>query len=336
VTVRETPPDAAAISPDSIAAAQCLRLDHATVEVVTAMRGAGVRPILLKGPAVVDLLFRSDPAARTYRDIDLLVGPAERSQAQRALHRLGFVRHRRAPSRPDAPWRDADADRLRHDLPHHADIWARETDGVVVDLHRAIHGAERIDPQCLWDAIAATAVPLDVLGVALEAPAVPVRLVHVVLHLRPGDGSASQAWRDLDRAIGHDHQDWEAAACFARSLGLDGQLGPLLRLMGPRGVRLADALGLPATWPRHLEVEFAASGGIARFLTRLGELPWHQRVLFVAEKLVPPPGYLRTRSPLASRGRLGLMLGYLSRLARAPKWLLDVVKFSVERRRRGC
>ena len=45
-------------------AANCLRVDHATVEAVDALRAAGVRPVLLKGPVIAQWLYADDPSQR--------------------------------------------------------------------------------------------------------------------------------------------------------------------------------------------------------------------------------------------------------------------------------
>jgi hypothetical protein len=77
--------------PALVAAAMSLRADATTAEVVGALRGAGVRPILLKGPAFARLLYDTEPAARSYVDADLLVEQRLVPEAGRVLRALGFV-----------------------------------------------------------------------------------------------------------------------------------------------------------------------------------------------------------------------------------------------------
>src|SRR4051812_37401731 len=71
-------------------AANCLRVDHATVEAVCALRERGVRPILLKGPAVAEWLYAGNPAQRPYNDADLLVAPEPLAVSAVVLTGLGY------------------------------------------------------------------------------------------------------------------------------------------------------------------------------------------------------------------------------------------------------
>ena len=65
------------------------RVDEVTAEVVRALDAAGVRAIVLKGPATVDWLY--GPAAdRVYADTDLLVAPGELTRAGEVLAGLGM------------------------------------------------------------------------------------------------------------------------------------------------------------------------------------------------------------------------------------------------------
>ncbi|MGZ4796532.1 MAG: nucleotidyltransferase family protein [Acidimicrobiia bacterium] len=320
-----------AVTRGALVTAQRLRIDLATVEVVTAMRRAGVRPILLKGPALVELLYRDDPAARAYGDVDLLVAPNQRQAASGVLADLGFERLEGRFAQTHGVGPAPLLERLRHEPPRHAGAWARVRDHVVVDLHRTIHGAERLDADGVWRSVVASAERLDVLGVPMEIPSVVTRLLHVVLHLRPTDRPGSQARRDLELAVERDPVEWERAADLARSLGLEAHMGALLRLV-PRGAVLADALDLPAAWPMALRVEFDGAGRATRFLSRLTELGWTGRIMLVGEKLVPPPSYLRARSRLARRGRIGLAVSYAARVGSSPVRLLEVVRAALRRR----
>ena len=93
------------------------------------MRAVGIEPVLLKGPVVRQWLYADDPLARTYFDVDLLVGPDDRERAEAVLRELGFTEP--VPALP-GEW------------PEHAASWAREPDGAVVDLHRCLHGTESV------------------------------------------------------------------------------------------------------------------------------------------------------------------------------------------------
>ena len=71
--------------------ALALAVDAVTAEVVTALRDAGIRPLLLKGPSIAGWLY-GDGAARPYGDSDLLVSPGSYRPAENALRALGFAR----------------------------------------------------------------------------------------------------------------------------------------------------------------------------------------------------------------------------------------------------
>src|SRR2546429_2564205 len=114
-----------------------LYLDGATAELVETMRRQGIRAVLLKGPAIVQWLYRD--GERAYGDIDLLVSPAEFTKAESVLTGLGFS-HALSDARPDEPvtyeheW--------RRGLPQPA----------VVDLHRSLCWAKGDYPE-VWEAL---------------------------------------------------------------------------------------------------------------------------------------------------------------------------------------
>ena len=57
-----------------------------TAEVVSSMRGEGVRSLLLRGPAIARWLYaREVERIRTYEDLDLLIAPDDVERCQRAL-----------------------------------------------------------------------------------------------------------------------------------------------------------------------------------------------------------------------------------------------------------
>ena len=74
-------------SASRVRAARTIAVDLATAEAVRRMRAAGVRCILLKGPALASL---QDGGLRTYVDADLLVAPDDEARAAAVLRGLGF------------------------------------------------------------------------------------------------------------------------------------------------------------------------------------------------------------------------------------------------------
>lgn len=303
-----------------IRAAEKLRVDHWTAEVVDAMRARGIRPTLLKGPAVARWLYADDSAGRTYRDVDLLVAPEHLPEAQRVLLGLGF---QEPPVRLD-------------DGEQHARPWRRSRDGAVVDLHRTLHGMEDVPLARVWRVLSERTESWQVGGSPAEVPDQVVRTLHVVLHLDAKDGPGSQAWVDLERAVDTvDRPTWRRAAELARHLGIEAEMGERLRTH-PRARGLAHELGLPARGSERFQLRAAvARHGAAPQLYSVHRLSalsgWRRKASYVRQKVFPPPEFLRQWSPLARRGGVRLAVAYLARamwcLARLPRGLRDWLVF---------
>lgn len=95
-------------------------------EILGALEAAGIPALVLKGPALVGLVYR-DPALRPMSDLDLLVAREQALRAQRVLNGLGF-----ADTEP------VTASALDH--AHHLPGAARVTDGinVLVEVHHNV------------------------------------------------------------------------------------------------------------------------------------------------------------------------------------------------------
>lgn len=88
--------------------------------------------------------------------------------------------------------------------------------------HRAL------PPERVWSAVACDRERIEVFGHAVDVPSVPVRALHVVLHLRPKDRPGSKAWVDLGRALARvELQVWNGMAALAADLDMrqDGGQG---------------------------------------------------------------------------------------------------------------
>jgi hypothetical protein len=66
--------------------------------VLTALRQAGISVIVLKGWALIPVIYGGDHSQRTYDDIDLLVHPRDAARTEGILRSLGYV------GEPDEPW----------------------------------------------------------------------------------------------------------------------------------------------------------------------------------------------------------------------------------------
>src|SRR4051795_4432337 len=74
--------------PATVLVAQNLAVDRTTLDVVDAMREAGIPSILLRGPALETLLYEGE--VRGYVDADLLVPPDKLSRAGEMLRAQDF------------------------------------------------------------------------------------------------------------------------------------------------------------------------------------------------------------------------------------------------------
>lgn len=279
-------------------AARCLALDAVAAHVVAALRDRGIPSVLLKGAGLNQRLATE----RGYRDVDLLVAPADFDAAEAVLAGLGY--------RSLLP--DARADDWSH---WHERTWA--VPGPVplaVDLHRGFAGVG--DAVALWWAVRTAAEPLELSGEVVWVPDEAGAALLVALHAAcPGDTDAPRA--DLRRALDvFPVSTWRAAAGVAAVCGASPAYALGLRLE-PAGAAVADALGLPGHWSAQQWLAAHQGSGTAYSLARLAGLPTlRARLRHLGVRLLPSPAAMRYASPLARRGALGLTLAYLLRLGR--------------------
>src|SRR5262245_58781875 len=193
--------------------AWCLHLDLLAAEVVTGLDAAGVPSILLKGPAIARWLYPG--GGRVYGDIDLLVEPGLRPQAEAVLARLGFV-----DTQPgESPLECSDRSRS----------WARgEHD--TIDLHVSLEGADkRIDRA--WGALFENTEEQRIGGRDITVLNPAGRALHIALHACQHGMHEAQPVGDLERALGRlEPEVWVDAYTLARRLRAVDAFGAGLRL----------------------------------------------------------------------------------------------------------
>jgi hypothetical protein len=299
-----TQPSGTPLSGQAYAAAERLRIDAATAEVLRAFDAAGVESVLLKGPTLTSWLYAAD-ARRSYLDSDLLIRPGHEKAAETALQQLGFERVWDQTALPDW-WQE------------HGSDWSRPADGIRVDLHRSLPGLGA-DAETVWSALAAPPEMVPVAG--HHAPALPFagRALHVSLHAVQHGADWGKGRGDLERALAvADEATWrEAAELAARLDGVDAFVMGLR--LTPEGERLADRLGLPmpasvdvalrASAPPPAALGFEQMAQVRGARPRLG-MAWH--------KLFPPREFLEHWDPRARETRWRLALAR----ARRPLWVL--------------
>jgi hypothetical protein len=299
----------AALAPASgelMAGARRLILDAAAAQAVTAMRARGLRPILIKGPAIERRMY-PEGVRRRYDDVDLLVAPAEFDAAAAVLLELRY--RMKLPER----WLGV---RLT-ELPLHAVEFKREARGAAdIDLHRTIHWA-RVEPGLVWGELSAGTEWMTVGGTELEvlggAPQAVVVSLHAIQHGQDVPKPLDDLRHALDRL---DEPVWSEAALIARRLGAAEPFAAALRMV-PSGAALAERLGL--THSESAEVRLLRDGEalIALALEQfLAERSLRGRARLAWAKLVPSPDYIRLGYPIARTGGLGLACGYAQRVMR--------------------
>jgi hypothetical protein len=284
-------------------AAYAFKVDQVTAEVTAALDREGVPTIVIKGPAIATWLYEGD-RARLYNDTDLLVRKTDWERTMKVLERLGFeddlgpLDHPRMESGAGYPWR-------------------RESDGTNVDLHCTLFGVGA-GPQELWAAFDEQAVRENVGGAEVSLPSHPARLLHIALHAVQHGGEAwEKPMMDLERALAKaPRPTWIEARRLAERLGAAETFAAGIRLL-PAGADLATAIGAgrgkTAEAALRLDTVPTAEG-----FRQLAQTPGLRRKLaIVLREAFPSRAFMRWWSPLARRGRGGLVLAYCWR----PLWL---------------
>ena len=293
-------------SAEMLALARSLDVDRITGDVVEALRGAGIHTLLLKGPVLAALLYE-DGAGRHYADCDLLVPLEEHGQAERVLSSLNFVR-------------DTSDDHFESRFgPPHASPWIRESDGGIVDLHRALSGM-RLGASDVWQEVARNPVTMRVGGTEVQVPRPAACALIVALHAAHHEvGEMPYTLEDLSRAIERlPFETWVEAGEIADALHSVPPFALGLRLLPP-GRELADRLRMPSADLVEASLGRGPGGRTALGFERLAARPGlRAKAGLVLEELFPSPRFMRWWTPVARRGRRGLAVAYVWRVA----WLL--------------
>jgi hypothetical protein len=285
-------------------AAMTLAVDVDTAEVVRALRGKGVEPVLLKGPALGRLLH---PGAglRPYSDIDLMVAPDDLARTEATLDELGYA--------PDPPPLPPEPPR------RHATSW-RQPGRTAVDLHQCLHfvaaPAERT-----WELVRRDAATIDVAGTPVLAPGCGMLAMHLALHAAVSGHDTPRILEDLERAVATlPRPVWHNARALAAELDVLGSFGGGLA-MCPAGANLAEELGVPSGGTRPMRLAWATTRHARpRTIDLIVALPsLRAKVAAIACRCFPPAAHVR---PLGGRdGPIWLALGYVVRLGRIARQL---------------
>ena len=264
-----------------------LALDTFAGELVAALRAAGVRAIVLKGPTIAQRLY--DPGGRSHDDVDLLVSPADVARVETELQALGF--------------RFAEAS-------EHARAWTRRSDGVTVDLHTSLLGVGA-PPELAWAELSAATEPVRLGPHEGEALARHALAMHIALHAAQHGVRAGKALSDLTLALERFPEElWREAAALAVRLDAVTAFATGLRLV-TTGVELAARLELPTERSTEVALLAASAPPTALGLFKLSETHGlRAKANLVVRELAPSPPFMRALYPVARRGPLGLAAAY--------------------------
>jgi len=273
-------------------------VDAVTAEVVVALRTAGVRPLVLKGPVFARWLY-GDGFIRGYVDSDILVAPDAVEASCEVLRSLGFT-----------PLGEAS-----YGTPKHAHCWARGGHGSEeLDLHESIPGA-RADKSVVWAALSRDTDTMQIAGTEVEIPVPSANAMIAALHAAAHGSSDGHYCEDLTRALAAaDERVWARAAELAAEVGAEVWFATGLRTV-PAGRAMADRLGVRQPAPVDVLLRAGGAPDGAVFLGSLATTDgWRARLRLLARAVVPEPHYMRDWYPGARRGPAGLIASYVARV----------------------
>lgn len=278
-----------------------MQVDAVTVEVFAALHAVGVQPVLLKGATISRWLYdRSE--RRSHGDTDLLIRPNDLARSEALLTTLGFEPER------DRSWVEGWPEPP-------ARPWVRSGDHALLDVHRNLAGVE-VGDDALWVALADELEPMELAGVEVTVLSPAARACHLALHVAQHEAKVDQPVADLERALERlDRATWVRAADLAKQLGAVSAFTLGLASV-PAGEQLAHELDLPT---RQQAARSRHANSLQGSLQALAETHGAgAKASMVLRKVVPSRRFMRSWSPVARRGPLGLALAYAWR----PLWLL--------------
>ena len=301
------------IAPRAIAlTAHALARDVATAEAVEALRGAGVRSIVLKGPSIARWLY-GDGSPRPYADSDVLVSPARLAAGARALESIGYSLHLDDRS---VPGTDS----------HH--LWLqRHGDGCRLELHWRLPGV-RGPAEPAWRELSANTEVTSLAGVEVEFLGLPARALHLALHAAGHGFDLEKPLEDLRRGVRVAPAScWRAAAELAAAIGALDAFAAGLRAIS-EGAELAARLDLPgARFSTVMEMSAARASSrsvnVQKLLCDRGAAATARELVRVA---LPSAHFMRFRYPGARSGRIALATAYARRLVSLAAELLPVFR----------
>jgi hypothetical protein len=302
-------------------------LDAVAVELFEAFAAAGVDALLLKGPALAQMLYTPDEH-RKYSDVDVLVAPHGVAPARQTLARLGY----RAASQTFAI-EDVGG------VVHEEGWWGRGPGArhdLLVELHLRLAGSEA-PPCATWDALAARRTTIELQGRRVPALNREGAALHLATHAAQHGPAYRKGCRELGLGLERwPFEVWEGAARLALEVEGCEAFAAGLRLV-PTGRELARALGLAATDALDWEIRHGDLRPRGTFhVTALREAQsLRARATVIGRALLPPRRWITWQHPWAQAGGARLVAAYALHLMRAPAWAARAWRFSRRAQRRS-
>jgi hypothetical protein len=294
-------------------------LDRAAVTALAEFESAGVKALLLKGPALARRLY-AEGETRGYRDIDLLVPPRDLASARKALSELGYKKPYEALGLDDVGGVE------------HGEVWARPGENrgghICIDLHWRLSRCEA-SGDALWDALAAGRGSILLQGKAVAVPADEGLALHLAIHAAQGGLEDRKAIADLKRGIERwPPEVWEAAAQLARVVKGEAPFAAGLRLLRS-GAELAGQLHLPPTPQLEWEIQHRESRprGTFHLQAMANARGPRERLNVLRRSLLPTPQWIRWQFSWAARHSWLLPVAYARHLLRAPLWAARAMRY---------
>lgn len=283
-----------------------LLLDAVAAQCTALLNERGVSAILLKGQVTASWLYPDE--IRAYRDVDLLVDPAQRHRAIEVLGTIGYTH-----------WL-AGADQVEYG--------ANETDLIgpnrtCIDLHHTLLGVAGSPARC-WQVLSARTEQMSVGGRVLTVLEPAARTMHLALHVAQNGPIDTKAVADLERGLERlPFELWQEAERIARSVDAIEAFSAGLHVTEP-GRRLAHELGLAPPRDVGLVLRMTSAPREALQIQNLVTADsLRSQVKLVVRKLWPTSVYMLGRGPAAGAGGYALLAARLRRMAGLPS------KFSV-------
>ena len=252
----------------------CVRLEALAVRTAEILDAAGISWRLTKGAALAHLDY-SDPAVRTFGDVDLIVHPSDWSAAFDLLSANGYRRD--APTLPGG-----------YDTRYGKGATLTAADGLEVDLHRRF-AIGRFGVTSRMEEMFGSSEAVELAGRPMPVLDAPERLLHACFHAALGGFRRLRAFRDVAQLILVAGADWQATFGVARAWRAEAVVASAIKDSWSR-------LNLQIAHPAHARaLSTAISGADQRVLQLFArESPFRSQALSAVSRLPPleVPRYL--------------------------------------------